>query len=299
MKQNKIFKKIAVLTLLLCGLLLFGKKSFAAAGTWQTVYSDEIGKNNFKYYVKYGKLSIARTPKKVYAKKNGKCKTKALKIPVRVYSGLLTNGRDILYQNGKNVYLWSNLKKVKKIAAFSNAQDSLVAYYKNKIYFERYIDCDDYMVYSYDLKTKKTVKMNFYNANSCYGKYLLINGNFHEGVPSSLDLYNIETKKTKKISSIASYGNAGFIQGNMVYYSEFYNVSEKLSVLRDITDQDVDFWNVYSYNIKTGKKTKIYKPIVLSKPIWYDKNHFANYQYDDKKIDMFDIRTAKKVQYKG
>lgn len=299
MKRRKWIKSFLVIAFLLCGIFATTRKSSAAARTWQTVYTNELEKNDFVYYVKYGELSIARTYEKVYVKKNGTCKTKALKVPEWEYGGLLTNGRDIMYQNRKNVYLWSNANKVKKIMSFSRKNDFLVAKYKNLVLFARYADYDSYRIYSYNLKTKKIVKLDFYNAYSSYGKYLLINGNFHEGAPTSLEFYNIETKKITKISSRASYANAGFIQGNTIYYSDYYDVSNQFSALRESSDTNVFFWKVYSYNIKTKKKKKIYKPIVLLKPMWFDKNHFATNQYDSKNIDMYDLRTGKKVRYKS
>ena len=72
MKRRKWIKSFIVIAFLICGIFAMTRKSSAAARTWQTVYTNELEKNNFVYYVKYGELSIARTYEKVYVKKNGR-----------------------------------------------------------------------------------------------------------------------------------------------------------------------------------------------------------------------------------
>jgi hypothetical protein len=234
------------------------KSNAASNNKWQSVYADEIQKDSFIYYVKYGNLSIARAGSTIYVKNSTVDTHMKIKIGYSSYGGFLTNGRDMIYQYGKKVYLWKNIKKKSKLFTLKKKDDVLVARYGNDVYYERNVDYDLYQIYKYNLKTKKTTKTLYYNGYYCNGKYLIVNGQFHEGASAPLILYNMRTGKTLTVSNHASFANAAIIKGSSVYYIEM---------------NDKKWWfRIIKYDLKSRKKTSMKMKSVI-KWQWLDKNH--------------------------
>ncbi len=256
--------------------------------SWQSVYVDEIGTNSYKnnstftYYVKYGNISIARNKNIIYVEKGSKTVKKKTKPAITSFGGVLTNGKDILYQRGGDVILWKNITTEKKIFKLGRKGDILVGKYGNTIYFGREIDYDEYHVYSYNLKTGKQTNEELFNGYYCNGKYLVYKGQFHEGIKAPVVLYNMQTGKSITIARNGSFGNATIISGRKVYYIE---LNEKKWTSR-----------VIRYDLRTKKK-EVLKKGLLVRPEWLDKNHYCFTDDDGEDVYVYDIRNGNETVY--
>lgn len=273
---NKIAHKYLMITaIFFAGIFFMTAKADAASNTnWQSVYADETEAGSLNYYVTYGRLQIAKNGNKIYVKKGSVNLNKKIKPGYRLYGGVLTNGKDIMYQNGKVIYLWKNVKTVKKLFSLKKKDDILIGRYGNNIYFGRTLGEDGFQVYMYNLKNKKMIKTKYCNGYYCNGKYLIIKGQFHEGVSTPLVLYNMKTGKTCKIAKHASSGNAAIIRGSNIYYSELDDSKWK--------------WKIVKYNLKSKKK-KTLSGNLGTKPIWLDQN-YCYYVDEGKNVYIYDVR---------
>lgn len=134
----------------------------------------------------------------------------------------------------------------------------------------------------YNIKTGKKVKMGFYNAYWCYGEYLIINGQFHEGVDTPLIIYSMKTGKKKIITNNGLYGNAAIISGNMLYYTE-YNMKKEI-------------YKLMTYNLKTSEKKTVNRNLPVPYR-WIDKNHYYMVNYNDGQVYLFNSKTGKSFVY--
>lgn len=283
--MKKIYKIIITLLFVISfwGISSVNSEAATANKSWESVYDgrsvyDESVGENFIYYVKYGELKIATNNEMLYLKK-GKI-TKKIKISrLYGYEGALTNGKAVLYQYKNRIYLWEKNKTKMILKLKSNC--ILVGRYGSKIYFGQNIAySDDYLLHSYDLKTHKSKKFNYVNAYYCNGKYLVIDGQFHEGISTKMELLDLRTGEKTFITSKANYGVAAHISGNTLYYMEY------------------DFeksWTCKSYNLKTKKRKLLKKMLTkgtLSGPLFLDKNH---YYRSGKKVYVYNIKTGRRV----
>lgn len=249
---------------------------------WQSVYVDVINQKDFIYYAKYGKLRIANSVGVINTIKNGKVSKIKIKPGYSAYGGVLTNGNQILYQYRKNVFLWSKNHSKKKICSI-NPEEILVARYGNNIYYGHEVDYDFYQLYKYNIKTKKRKKLPYYNAYYCYGKYLVIGGQFHEGVSTSLRLLNMKNGKVTVITKKCGYGNAVIMKGNVVYYTEY---------------SDLEYTFKYrSYNLKT-KRDKLLVSDISKYPNLLEKNFFCYTDDNDRNVYIYDVKKQKEILYK-
>ena len=260
-----------------------GQKCYAVGNkNWKSVRFNDTDVDAFLYYVKHGDLFLARDSKGIYVKdksdivyKNGGC-------GYIDYGGVLTNGKDILYQDGKSVYLYKNATKKWKAFSLQGKNDVLFARYGYFVYYGKYVDYDAYVVYKYNIKTGKKVNMGFNNAYYCYGKYLLIDGQFHEGAAAPLVLYNMETGKKKTITNNGLYGNAAIISGNKIYYTE-YNMKKEI-------------YKLMICDLKTSKKKTVKRN--LSVPYrWIDRSHYYRVDSDAEWVYLYNSKTGKSSVY--
>lgn len=277
--MKNIYKIIITLLFVISfwGISSVNSEAATANKSWESVYDGRYVGENFIYYIKYGELKIANNNEMLYLKK-GKI-TKKIKISrLYGYEGALTNGKAVLYQYKNRIYQWEKNKTKMILKLKSNC--ILVGRYGSKIYFGKNIDYDEYQLYSYDLKTHKSKKFNYVNAYYCNGKYLVIDGQFHEGDSTKMELLDLRTGEKTFITSKANYGVAAHISGNTLYYMEY------------------DFeksWTCKSYNLKTKKIKTIKKMLTkgtLSGPQFLDKNH---YYRSGKKVYVYNIKTGRRV----
>lgn len=272
-----VHEYLMITAIFFAGIFFTTAKADAASNTnWQSVYADETETDSLTYYVKYGRLRIAKSGNTIYVKKGSANLNKKIKPSYRLYSSsVLTNGKDVMYQKGRAVYLWKNVKTVKKLFSLKKEGDILIGRYRNNIYFGRTLyGEDEFQVYIYNLKSKKMIKTKYYNGYYCNGKYLIIKGQFHEGVSTPLVLYNMKTGKTRTVAKHASFGNAAIIRGSNVYYSKLDDSKWK--------------WKIVKYNLKSKKKQTLSGKLGM-KPIWLDKN-YCYYVDEEKNVYIYDVR---------
>lgn len=269
--KDTYLKCIRVMVIIICGMLGVRQNVKAAdQKSWQSVYTDEIKRNDFRYEVTYGDFVLAKVKNTLYIQQGKKKSVQKVKTPYQKYGGVLTNGTDILYQNGKKVILWKSPKKKKVFIRFQKQKDLLIARYGNQIFFGRYKTYDVYQLYSYNIKTKKTVRLPYQNAYYGNGRYLIVNGKFHGQDTSTLMVYDIKTKKSIKIDKKCSSDNAAIISGNTVYYFAFREYE----------------WDVKTYSLRSGKKKTIYSTL-MAFPRWLDHRHVTC--IEDSEVEVFEI----------
>lgn len=259
---------VALLIMVVSSMLSFSKADAAANKNWTTIYADEIwsdynSSNNEGCQVKYGKYQLKRLGNKLFIQGDGIDTSITVKTSVNAYGGVLTDGSRIIYQNKKDIYLWTHNSN-KKIFSVKK-KDVLIGRYGNIFYFGRETsEYGEYQLYRYNVKTHKAKKTNYYNAYYSAGKYMLIKGQFHEGCSTELVLYNLKTEKTTSVDKHASYASAGIVCGNYIYYSTMNDSKLK--------------WKIIRYNIKTGHK-KVLKTGLKCKPIILDAHHYCWIKY--------------------
>ena len=252
---------------LLSSALFYTKADAASNTNWKTVTQ------SYNMYVKYGKYKIKYNADKLYIK--GKNVNKIINNVWYTGGGnVITNGTNIIYQKGKTLYLWKP-KSNKKLFSVKKNLD-LIGRYGNNYYFAHWDEYENNTVYIYNIKTHKVKKTKHHNGYYINGKYMLIDGNFHEGGPSGLSIYNMQTGKTKGISTSARCGASGIISGNYVYYSAYVN--------KNVYDERLARFKIIKYNIKTGKKTTLMKGL-KTEPFLINKNYYYYYDYNYKTFD--------------
>lgn len=246
---------------------------------WVSVTTNESFAEDTFYYIKYGNLPITRNRKGIYIEDKLVITYKHGGEAYVCYGGVFTNGEDVLYQDGKGVYLYKDCKKKVKLFSLKRKSDILAAVYGDTIYYGRESDYDLYALYRYDLKTKKSTKTGYFNGYYCHHQYLVINGEFHEGVETELILYNMKNGTLKTVTKRGIFGNAVIISGTKVYYTE-YDFEKGKSILM-------------TYDLKTKKKQRVKKHSGAF--FWIDSRHY--FCSDGDTLYVYDVKTGKMETY--
>ncbi len=271
------------LGMMICAVLAFGKSGSAAAinlgQDWVSVPTNELLAEDTFYYAKYGDLSITRNQQGIYIENKNAVIYEHGGEAYICYGGVFTNGQDVLYQDGKQVYLYQDCKKKKKLFSLPKKSDVLVAVYGSTVYYGRETDLDSYRLYKYQLNTKKRTKLGFMNAYYCYHKYLVVEGQFHEGVETPLVLYHMGTGATQTVTRKGIYGNGVILSGTKVYYTEFNMKKEKSTLM--------------IYDLKTRKRQRVKKRSGAF--FWLDSRHY--FCVKNEVFYVYDARTGEVTTY--
>ncbi len=255
----------------------------ASQKSWQSVYVEHISSSDtdFIHYVKYGKISIARCYDKLYVKNGDINKKVKIKPAYLTFGGVITNGKDVMYQYGKNIYLLKNLRTKIKVATLKSRKNIFLGKYGNSIIYGKQNDYDGFIMYKFNLKSKKITNLNLKNGFYLKNNYIVYNGQFHEGVYTEMRVYNLKNKKNFLLDKKGGFGVSAVIDNGNVYY---------VKKLNDTTNKN----KIVKYNIKTKKKTVI-KKNVKDAIFMVNPNHY--YYSDEKYIYFCDIKSEKKVKY--
>lgn len=272
---------------------------------WQSVYYIDH-KTKKLYYVNYGKLSIARNLNEIYVKKGSveqrETTHQAETVYGKIFGTTLTNGKDIIYQSGRDIYLWKNVERKVKIVTFAKYSYILTAMYGNEIYFQKDMsnggnEPQKYSLYKYNLKTKKVTNMKIDNVYYSNGRYLIFAGKYDEkGSKASayikefytLNVYDIEFDNAFLLSERACGGWSVVIDGQYIYYT----LAEPTECIFFEPEEYEYRTNIVRYNIKSGNKKTIKKKIEENVQCFIDKNRFV---CDGSKKDyLYDIQENSK-----
>lgn len=255
------------------------------------------------YYADYGKISIARNLNEIYVKKGSSEQKETTRqnetVYGKIFSMTLTNGKDIMYQSGKDVYLWKNVEKKVKLLTFAKYSYILTAVYGDEIYFQKDMSKEangqkKYSLYKYNLKTKKTTNMNIDNVYYSNGDYMVCAGKYKANKKElpietegflTLSVYYIEEDWTTVISEKAGGGWAALIDGDELYYT-----TAKAVVPISMIEYRA---NVVRCNLRSSDQKKtIKKNVKGTLQCFIDKNRFV---CDDSENDyLYDIQENSK-----
>lgn len=269
---------------------------------WQAVYHI-ANKTKQLYYVDYGKLSIAKNMNEIYVKKENEKKKEVTRQDETIYGKIfgmtLTNGKDIIYQSGKDVYLWKGAERKIKLMTFAKYSYILLGVYGDDIYFNKDIskggkNPQKYSLYKYNLQTKRTTKMNINNAYYCSGKYIAFAGKYEENENEASDglqdfytisVYDMKSNEIRIVSDRSSGAWAALIDGDNIYYA-----SAETAGLLAFKPKIYEFKiNIVRFDLENLRKKILKKKLPDSMQCFIDKNRFVcdgsnkDYLYDIKK----------------